>query len=159
MWFTINVSSKPSKLARLSHTGEYTQTGKVRKGREVLSRVRIVCRVTQAWDWIWNTCIGVIRLFILSSLYYIVIQVAGAGIRGPLLICLLNLTLNAKLSSYSSQFKLKYHILLNSLWVQIRDHIYRSLGLAAIYYTTVRLEKSNREQTDREQRKQLQRPL
>ena len=31
-------------------------------------------------------------------------QVAGAGFKGPLLICLLNLTLTAKSASHTSQF-------------------------------------------------------
>ena len=39
-------------------------------------------------------------------------QVAGAGFRGPLLICLLNLTLNEKLASHTLQFVSKYHVFL-----------------------------------------------
>ena len=34
--------------------------------------------------------------------------------------------------------------------MQTRDHIHCSSSAAAIYYTTVGLEKSNREQTDRQ---------
>ena len=90
---------------------------------------------------------------------------AGAGFRGPLLICLLNLTLNEKLSSHSLQFvskhhvfleslraqirehthhslgPVKYHVFLDSLWPQIREHTYRNSGLAALYHTAVELEK------------------
>ena len=69
------------------------------------------------------------------------IQVAGAGFRGPLLICLLYLTLNEKLSSHSLQFALKYHVFLSSLWVQIQDHTHHNSGVAAIYYSAVGLEK------------------
>ena len=92
-------------------------------------------------------------------------QVAGAHFRGLLLICLLNWTLNKKLSSHSLQFASKYHVFLDSLqvqirehihhssnpanyhvfldslWLQIREHTHRSLGLAALYYTAVELEK------------------
>ena len=35
-------------------------------------------------------------------------QVVGAGFRGPLLICLLNLTLTAKLASHASQFVVQW---------------------------------------------------
>ena len=70
----------------------------------------------------------------------IYIQVAGAGFRGPLLICLLNLTLNEKSSSYTLQFVLKYHVFLDSLWPQIWDHTHRDSGPAALYYTAVELE-------------------
>ena len=66
---------------------------------------------------------------------------AGAGFGGPLLICLLNLTLNEKSSSHSLQFVLKYHVLLYSLLVKIQEHTHRSLGLTALYYTGVELEK------------------
>ena len=41
------------------------------------------------------------------------IQVAGASFRGPLLICLLNLTLNEKSASHTLQFALKDHVFLN----------------------------------------------
>ena len=68
-------------------------------------------------------------------------QVARAGFRGPLLICLLNLTLNEKSSSHTLQFALKYHVLLNSLQAQIWDHTHRYSGAVAIYYTVVGLEK------------------
>ena len=34
----------------------------------------------------------------------------------------------------------KYHVFLDSLWLQIRDHTHRNLGAAAIYYTGVELE-------------------
>ena len=39
-------------------------------------------------------------------------QVAGASFRGPLLIFLLNLTLNTKWASHTSQFALKDYVLL-----------------------------------------------
>ena len=68
-------------------------------------------------------------------------QVAGAGFGGPLLICLLNLTLNKKSSLHSLQFASKYHVSLDSLWPQIREHTHRSSGPAALYYTGVELEK------------------
>ena len=68
-------------------------------------------------------------------------QVAGAGFRGPLLICLLNLTLNEKSSSHSLQFASKYHVFLNSLQAQFWDHTHCNSGLVAIYYTAVGLEK------------------
>ena len=67
---------------------------------------------------------------------------AGAGFGGPLLICLLNLTLNEKSLLHSLQFASKYHVSLYSLWPQIRDHTHRNLGLAALYYTAVELEKN-----------------
>ena len=54
--------------------------------------------------------------------------------------CLLNLTLNEKLSSHSLQFVSKYHVFLDSLWPQIREHTYRSSGLVALCYTGVELE-------------------
>ena len=75
---------------------------------------------------------------------------AGAGFRGPVLIFLLNITLNEKLSSHSLQFTLKYHVFLNSLRAQIPDHTHRSLGPVAKYYTAVGLEKIS--QTQREQK-------
>merc|ERR1711867_119823 len=68
------------------------------------------------------------------TLQYNTIQVAGAGFRGPLLICLLNLTLNEKSASHILQFVSKYHVFLNSLWAQIWDHTHCSSGLAAIHY-------------------------
>ena len=61
-------------------------------------------------------------------------QVAGAGFGGPLLICLLNLTLNKKSSLHSLQFMSKYHVFLDSLWLQIREHTHHKSGLAAFYY-------------------------
>ena len=76
---------------------------------------------------------------------------AGAGFRGPLLICLLNLTLNKKSVSDSLQFASKYHVFLDSLWPQIRDHTHHNLGQAAIYYTGVEFKKmqyTHREQTE-----------
>ena len=39
-------------------------------------------------------------------------QVAGAGFRGPLLICLLNLTLTVKSASHTLQFVLKDYVFL-----------------------------------------------
>ena len=50
----------------------------------------------------------------------IIKQVAGASFGGPLLICLLNLTLNEKLSLHSLQFVSKYHVSLDSLRLQIQ---------------------------------------
>ena len=41
------------------------------------------------------------------------IQVAGASFRGPLLICLLILTLTVKSASHTLQFTLKDYVLLN----------------------------------------------
>ena len=57
-------------------------------------------------------------------------QVAGAGFRDPLLICLLNLTLNKKSISHSLQFVSKYHVFLDSLWAQIWEHTHHSSGTA-----------------------------
>ena len=57
-------------------------------------------------------------------------QVKRAGFSGLLQICLLNLTLNEKLSLHSLQFVLKYHAFLDSLWVQIWKHTHRNSGLA-----------------------------
>ena len=56
--------------------------------------------------------------------------------------CLLNLTLNEISSSHSLQFASKYHVSLDSLWPQIWEHTHRSLGLVALYYTGVELEKN-----------------
>ena len=72
---------------------------------------------------------------------YDIVQVAGAGFRGPCLICLLNLTLKEKSSSHSLHFALKYHVFLNSLWEQIRDHTHYNSGPVVIYFTAVELEK------------------
>jgi len=80
-------------------------------------------------------------------------QVAGTGFGGPLLICLLNLTLNEKSSSHSLQFVSKYHVFLDSLRPQIREHKHRNSGPEALYYTGVELEKmqhTHREHTYRE---------
>ena len=68
-------------------------------------------------------------------------QVAEAGFGGLLLICLLNLTLNKKSSSHSLQFVSKYHVSLDSLRPQIREHTYRNSVTAALHYTGVELEK------------------
>ncbi len=68
-------------------------------------------------------------------------QVAGAGFGGPLLIYLLYLTHNKKLSSHSLQFLLKYHVFLYLLRAQIRDHTHHNSGPVAIYYTIVESEK------------------
>ena len=54
--------------------------------------------------------------------------------------CLLNLTLNKKLSSQSLQFASKYHVFLDLLQLQIRDHTHHNLGLVTLYYTAVELE-------------------
>ena len=65
---------------------------------------------------------------------------AGAGFGGPLLICLLNLTLNQKMLAHSLQLVSKYHVSLDSLQPQIREHTHRNLVMAALYYTRVELE-------------------
>ena len=99
---------------------------------------------------------------------------AGVDFRGLLLICLFNLTLNKKSSSHSLQFVLKYHVFLDSLRVQIREHTHhssglakyhvflnslrpqirehthRNFGLAALYYTGVELKKCNTHTQNRE---------
>ena len=62
-------------------------------------------------------------------------QVAGAGFRGLLLICFLNLTLNEKSVAHSLQFASKYHVR-----PQILDHIHHNSGPTALYYTAVELE-------------------
>ena len=69
---------------------------------------------------------------------------AGASFWGPLLICLLNLTLNEKLSLHLLQFVLKDHVSFDSLWPQIREHTYRNSVMAALYYAEVELEKCNK---------------
>ena len=87
---------------------------------------------------------------------------AGAGFRGPLLICLLNLTLivitfiavcievscllkftlATNSGAHTLQFgPAKYHIILDSLWLQIREHTYRNSVMAALYYNGVEFEK------------------
>ena len=90
---------------------------------------------------------------------------AGAGFGGPLLMCLHNLILNEKSSSYSLQFVSKYHVFLDSfqvqiwehthhslgpakyhvsldsLWPYIGEHTHRNSGMVALYYTIVELEK------------------
>ena len=73
--------------------------------------------------------------------------------QGPLLICLLNLTLNQKSASHSLQFMLKYYIFLNQLSMQNPDHIYRSswCGGHILYCSRIRKNVSeNREQIDRQ---------
>ena len=65
---------------------------------------------------------------------------AGAGFGGPLLICLLNFTLNEKLSAHSLQFGSKYHVSSDSLWVQITEHTDYIYVMAALYYSGVELE-------------------
>ena len=101
---------------------------------------------------------------------------AGAGFGGPLLICLLNLTLNEKSSAHSLQFVSKYHVSLDSLWLQIQEHTHHSSGpvkyhvsldslrpqiwehthcnlvKAAIYHARVELEKKCNKQTENRQR-------
>ena len=67
-------------------------------------------------------------------------QVAGAGFGGPLLICLLNFTLNKKLSAHSLQFGLKYHVSSDLLWVQIMEHTDHNYVIVALYYVGVELE-------------------
>ena len=54
--------------------------------------------------------------------------------------CLLNLTLNKESVSHSLQFVSKYHVFLDSLRAQIRDHTHRNWGPAALYCTGVELE-------------------
>ena len=77
---------------------------------------------------------------------------AGAGFKSLLLICLLNLTLTTKLASHTLQFALKYHVFLNSLWAQIRDHIHCSLrcGGHILYCSRIRKNVTENTQTDRE---------
>ena len=87
---------------------------------------------------------------------------AGASFGGPLLICLLKFILNKKSSSHSLQFPLKYHVFLNSLWLQIWEHTHHNSGPVAIYYTAVELEKNvtygiRKNITYREQRTDRQR--
>ena len=53
---------------------------------------------------------------------------AGAGFGGPLLICLLKLTLYKKSSAHSLQFGLKYHASSASLRTQITEHIHYNSG-------------------------------
>ena len=60
---------------------------------------------------------------------------------GPLLICLLNLTVNKKSSLHSLQFPSKYHVSLDGLWRQIWEYTYRNSVMAALYYDRVELEK------------------
>ena len=69
-------------------------------------------------------------------------QVAGAGFGGPLLICLLNLTLNEKLSLHSLQLASNYHVSLDSLRPQIWEHTYHNSVTAALYYDREELEKN-----------------
>ena len=80
-------------------------------------------------------------------------QVAGAGFEGPLLICLLNFTLNEKLSAHSLQFGTKYHVYSDSLRVQITEHTEYNYMTAALYCVGEELENLMRtnKQTDREQ--------
>ena len=65
---------------------------------------------------------------------------AGAGFGGPLLIGLLNFTLNKKLSAHSLQFGSKYHVSSDSLRAQIMEHTDRNYVTAALYYVGVELE-------------------
>ena len=86
---------------------------------------------------------------------------AGAGFGGPLLICLLKLTLYKKSLAHSLQFGLKYHASSASLRAQITEHTEYNYVTAALYYVGAELEKmmrTDRQRTDR-QRIQLQRPL
>ena len=64
----------------------------------------------------------------------------GDGFWGPLLICLLNLTLNKKSSAHSLQFGLKYHVSSDSLQAQITEHRDRNYVRVALYYVGVELE-------------------
>ena len=65
---------------------------------------------------------------------------AGAIFGGPLLICLLNFTLNEKSSVHSLQFGLKYHVSSDLLWAQIMEHTDRNYVTVALYYIGVELE-------------------
>ena len=65
---------------------------------------------------------------------------AGAGFGGPLLIGLLNFTLNKKSSAHLLQFGLKYHVSSDSLWAQIAEHMDRNYATAALYYFGVELD-------------------
>ena len=67
---------------------------------------------------------------------------AGAGFGYPFVICLLNLTLNEKLLLHSLQLVWNYHVSLDSLQPQIREHTYHNSMTAALYYGRV-----DREQT------------
>ena len=49
-----NTFSLYKEIVRMSHTPEITVI--VSQGWEVIIRWNIVCRVTQGWDWITNTC-------------------------------------------------------------------------------------------------------
>ena len=59
---------------------------------------------------------------------------------GPLLICLLNFTLNKKSSAHSLQFGSKYHVSSDSLQAQITEHTDCNYVMAALYYVGVELE-------------------
>ena len=74
---------------------------------------------------------------------------AGASFGGLLLICLLNLTLNEKSSAHSLQFVSKYHVSLDSLWPQIREHTHHSSGLAKYHVSLDSLRVQITEHTDR----------
>ena len=67
-------------------------------------------------------------------------QVAGAGFGGPLLICLLNFTLNEKWSAHSLEFGSKYHVSSDSLGAQITEHTDCNYMKASFYYVGVELE-------------------
>ena len=83
----------------------------------------------------------------------------GACFGGPLLICLLKLTLYKKslayslqfglkyhassasnYRAYSLQFGLKYHVSSDSLWAQITEHTDRNYVTVALYYVGEELE-------------------
>ena len=61
--------------------------------------------------------------------------------------CLLNLTLNKKMSSHSLQFASKYHVFLNSLWPQIWEHTHRNLSPAKYHFFLDSLRPQIREHT------------
>ena len=67
-------------------------------------------------------------------------QVARAGFGGPLLICLLKLTIYIKSIAHSLQFRLKYHASSASLWTQITEHMNRNYVTLALYYVGAELE-------------------
>ena len=91
-----------------------------------------------------------IKSFLTSDLYNFIVlllprinnnKTSGRGrLWGPLLICLLNFTLNKKLSAHSLQFRSKYHVSSDSLQAQITDHMDHNYVTAALYYVGVELE-------------------
>ena len=85
-----------------------------------------------------------IKSFLTSDLYNFIVlllprinnnKTSGRGrLWGPLLICLLNFTLNKKSSEHSLQFMSKDHVSSDSLRAQITEHTHRNFVTAALYY-------------------------